>query len=633
MVLEFSDLQKQQLIDFYNMSRKSTLEYSHRLYPYVLIIGILLGGLLALSLGGSSLLVEGMKIAGLPVIFSAVIIFYYNSNITAEKSVSRGSLPVRKTFVLLYVLVAVYSYIIPSRNWVYFVAVGVLYTLTLYYVLYTKEPRSSVVVLKSSFLLLLVSLSLSLQQPLYYANTDIIPHLYASVHVYDTGTIIPESTSNYEYFPLYHILFGTYLLIAGNAEYEMYFILSGFAFALSPYLIYLFVSTVTDNDRLVSSSIIIYSTLPVVIYYSAYVITRTFAFFGFVLILYLLFRMMGRNEFRLRILFVIISLYTLLVHQVSYIQIIVLLMILLGINYLIQGRSSFSFLELMVFSLPFIAYWTLIAEELFQSILFRQILGMGLEDTTSNVEPSITTFHILEYINNHIYVSLIFFGISIALIANREDLRVAGVFGLLTSIFMMYGPQNVINRLAVFRLDRLMLLLAPFAALLIAISIYRLSLLSRAQKQVNKGVPVGKVIIIFAFFVFATTSLTGGIYHDAAADSPDIDWANPPEHFTESELNGFDHLKNVPTDTEVYSDREAEKYMYSVTLLPDREHNHRVIYETNNLPDSMMIVRTERKNTDGVYFGGSRSTYLYDGPLPVNDRSVIYNNGGVQYVD
>ncbi|NKE36549.1 hypothetical protein GWG54_12110 [Natronococcus sp. JC468] len=599
------------------------------------IITAVVGGVsFAFYIQQPNLAIEGMKILGIPLIISAVFILsledpirlknylnmheYLNYSIDTHLNQSR----INKIFFIVFSL-TIFSLLLSSeRYWYFFVLVSLLFSIILIEVIIEKTRNSYSIIIHCVLTLLLISFSVTLLQPLYYGMTDILSHFQRSVYTGSTGTIIGENATSYASFPLYHIFVGSLLSLLGDYTIKTFFIITGLSYSFTPSFVYIFARRITKHEGLSCGSVLAYSTLPVVIYYSTYVVTRTFAFIGFLLLLSLIFpRRIGKRP-AYYVLFLVISVYILLVHQVSFIQIMFLLVSLTVASAIILKKNIREYKMILFLSIIFISYWIYNASDLLSHLISIQILGLEHASNYSGAGVSTISFHPIEYLNSHFMVLFIFIGIAIILKRREDDLVILGVFALICSSFMVYNPLYVIERLQLFRLDRLVLLVSPITGIVIGFTLW-----SFGSSNQNRQIRVQNLVLIFIFFIFVFSSVTGGIYHDAAADSPDIDWAEPPEHFSEKELQSFDFSERIPDNSEIGTDYHSYRYLDSRSI-GDQEHSRQVtsIEDPKETHMDYLLIRSGRLSGSGVYFGSGRSKYLYNSSIPVSDKSAIYSN-------
>ncbi len=94
------------------------------------------------------------------------------------------------------------------------------------------------------------------------------------------------------------------------------------------WVLFLLFRQITKNIQMSLLACLVFSTTPVVIEYSTYVVTRVMAFIGFIFFLYLAHRQIQTSNWRsFSVLTIVFSLYLILVHQVSIIQILFLLFV------------------------------------------------------------------------------------------------------------------------------------------------------------------------------------------------------------------------------------------------------------------------------------------------------------------
>lgn len=610
---------------------KSVRDLSN-LLPLFLVVGVSFGCLIAFYIGGVSMIIQGLQLSGLPLLIAAgTMIVQRRRGITSFATTTSSPIPNRytswKVFSIFYMMAIVTLALSPVRSYLFFVLIGILYTIPLVNVLLNDDTNTGIILVQCVSLLLLTAFSLTLNYPLFFGYTDLLPHISMYKYTAINGATIPPSHphGNNGYFPLFHIFIAQYAQIAGQISNTMYFVISGATFSLSPLLVYLLCKKLTNNSTILKLSPVVYSALPSVIYHSAYTVTRVFAVLGALLIFISLFTVWNTSRNGYRLIYLLSVFYTLFVHHVSYLQIsfIIFVLILSGILVGVEWRMSIS--STLILALPFCVYWVFVSYSIFLRVLQFHLFRPDSADVSGSV--SAVTFHISEYINNYIFIIALMIGVYLSMRDENKRMQMIGLFGLLLSTFMMYSPIHVLEFAELLRVDRLVLLLSPMAAILISYG-----LVKTISPRWNKIDTIRIGLLIFLFVVFAASSATGGIFYDTGADSPDVEWAQPPEHFIESELAAFEFVNHIPDNETIASDWQSERYIVNLAgdpSLPSQSYTASSIAEPNDLPENYTFIREYRMSNKGVILGEDRTVHE-DDKFEYSNKNIIYSNEDVK---
>ena len=170
------------------------------------------------------------------------------------------------------------------------------------------------------------------------------------------------------------------------------------------------------------------------------------------------------------------TVYILLVHQVSTPQILFLLLLLLGCEWFIGSekhlQSSFFIFEIILF----LAYWFYVAFD-FGSYVGRSRLSPDLFDAPI-VRDTLQSYSPLTFLFNNVdtLVFLFFAIIGIGYLLWKQKPAYAPVFGLFALLtIVLYVPtpiQTLWQTMRLLRFDRFMLLLSPFMAFIMGWGLY-----------------------------------------------------------------------------------------------------------------------------------------------------------------
>jgi hypothetical protein len=605
----------------------SSREFS-QILPGLLFLGVCIGVIFGIIIDGVGLAITGLKIAGLPLLIASVIIKVLYKNQKKEIITIHwlSSNKINKLFILIALITCIHLILVPGRGYIYVGLVTILFLVALTDPLFSKHSNPKSSILQTSILLLILSYSLTLRVPMFFGSTDVLPHMQYSAYTSETGAIIPETVSNYAHFPLFHIFYSIFLDISPFSLETSYFILSGLIFAFTPFLIFCIAREITGDDRLSSLSTIVYGSLPFVVHYNSYFVTRTLFYIGMLVFFVIMFRMRKFTDRRYGVLLLFVVPFLLLSHQVSFIQMLVILSVFGVCGLLVNGSTpTIRPVHFALLTITFFGYWIYVSQDLLTRIVTSHILGGGTTAQATGVDTVVIGIHVVEMIHNSVYVILLLVGAAIAL---RQDNRLAKA-GILVIVFvpiLIYSPLDIFERLSRFRHDRMRLMLAPFAAIMIALAIREL--VSKST-TIPKNTTIVSILVLCS--VFFGLGITGGFYHDATADSPDIEWTGPPQHFTEEEVKAMEFTQMTREDSEVAADRRSAEYLESlVTSDLDSSKSHNNVTEITDpyeINSNYIIYHEHRHNQYGLHFSTGTGSYLFAGHIPFDEKNEIYTNG------
>lgn len=609
------------------LSQKNFVSIFAHTLPALFVLGVGSGMIIGMLIGGIELAISGLLVTGIPFILSSIYIRKREDiNTTSGHISSLEQYPLFQLFVIFYSVGGLYLSTIQERGYAFFSILTILYILA---IASTFQQRPEQGIGFAIATLLMSIYSVTLRVPLFIGGTDILPHLSYTLHITNTGSIISEQVTNYANFPLYHILNASYIEIAGESPERSFFIVIGMTVGLTPLLVYSVASRLTHDRRFSCQVAVTYSTLPMIIYAGQYSITRTFAFIAFLIVIWsLLTKSSGRKISQKTILIIGIT-FLLLVHQVSYIQVLSLLFLWWGISLILTKKDKLvSRYDLMLFVIPFAAYWVYNAENFIIQLVISQIFGKNISPATQSINTSLPTFHIFEYTNAYLLGMLLLSGIVISLKSKNTRIRITALFTLLCTPLIIYSPIHIINRLKMFRIDRFVLLLSFFTALFVTIGIRDVL---RVLVTITPNRSTYIFVAILAVFVF--TGSLGGIYHDTAADSSQISWQQPKEHIERSERAALDHTINIPEGKRIRVDGISYKYLSSGLANPESKTELMTSYNVDTIQGSddttgeYMVYLKNRESRGNLVLGEYAGDYIYNGRLDTREKSQFYSSG------
>ncbi|WP_292393443.1 hypothetical protein [Methanoculleus sp. UBA303] len=530
------------------------LEKVTEAFPYLVLVTYIAGFIFSILIDRVSYLVNG-SILAIPAIigvFTFIIIKKRDVDLSGNIGLFSYN-PSKSTllFGLLYTLTIAILLIASAESKWGLVAILILYVTILVQVL--SRRIVPVVVLVETMLTLAVTIySYTLRSALYFGATDTMPHIYMSTVTYLSGHIIPPELGNYTHFPLYHIFMALSSLTLGLDIQSSLFVTTCLIYISTVPLLYYLVIRIFRNEQISLLIILAYAMNANVTYYGTYMVTRTMAYVGFLILLYLLYSLaspksdtesaVARPTAR-RVLVVIMLVFILLTHQISTPMIIILLGLLFTLELLIHDEMHVNLVFLTVPVALFACYWIFVAHSFIWELLPR---------TEPNLYKSIVFAKVeylgLSFLVNRIDILLIvFFALLGALyLIWKQQPRYSIIFGILGLVAIFLNVPNILTTVFQFveilRMDRFALLVLPFLALIMGVGMY----IFAKFLSIRGCTPRWSGILLAALIaIYGIGSL--GLVKDE------------PDHirysFCEEEIAGFDHvLKTVPSGSSLHSD-------------------------------------------------------------------------------
>jgi len=404
---------------------------------------------------------------------------------------------------------------------------------------------------------------ITLSYQLFFSTTDVMGHIFMASVTYLSGHSIPVDLSpSYSSFPLYHIFIAQSAHVLNLPVQQSLFLVTCPIYAVTVVFIYQIFASVTGNPRLSLFACLVFSMTGVVLSEGVQMITRSSAFVGFVVLLYLLFKMGTLNENRqiFQGLAVIMAVFIILVHQVSIILIVILLFILMICEYIVADQKYLSTIFVLYICVLFLGYWGYSALQFLAwfgrsrwniDFFEFEVKHTVLSDPTMGQDQVVLT-----YLYNNIPTSIfaIFAVPGIVYLIWKQKpkyLAVFGLFSLITLVFYLPNPLFASETFShLFRIDRFEILLSPIMALAMA-SGFLLIYSYQGKRNVSKQIVQSIILIIFVGFAFFSL---GNIILTEEPGTQRL-------YFTSEELGGFEFVfDNVPYGSSLYSDYYTKRY-------------------------------------------------------------------------
>jgi hypothetical protein len=582
--------------------KNKILNWIAHLVPLALVLAVPVGFIIAVLLQKINMALSGL-ILGIPTIAGIILIRKIQDNDIDFKGSSILFLFNQQSLIRIFLLIFIISVIIilesGIRSTVFLLLIVSLHCIILIQI-FSKNPLPWVIVTEIVFTLIILIYSATVTSSYYFGSTDIIPHSFFANVTSSTGHIISPDFSEYAFFPLYHIWIASLSLITGFNSYETIIFLTCPVFAVSVVFVYFLFTRIMENQQIVLLSCLLYSSSSVVVFYGTYVVTRTIAFIGFILLLYFLYSaretQIKTRVFIFESLAVLTIIYIILVHSVSTPMFLLLFIILLFCEWIVARQKYMRFIFLFFMVCFSISYWLFSAYS-FTSDLISTRLNVDNFDIpvvfNSPFQETPLLGALVSIINYLPFIILLFFGIAgILYVIGRkkpEYTTVFGLFSLITIVLYVPSPlQSIWQTMGVLRFDRFQLLILPFIVLMMAFGIW---LFSKYLSQNKIPVKIISFIIVVLFILYSCSSV--GLIQYKLKENTSYRFS-----FNAAELVGFNFIqKNLPSGSSVFSDDYSSKYLFEPL-------QSKTIQDTADLSSNSgyFVITKKQFYTDGLLF-------------------------------
>lgn len=555
------------------MQRNEIIGSLARLFPVLVVIGVIGGLAFAFLINRQDFVIRGIGLA-IPALLAAVLILLLNRSranlLEASLSDRVNKRALTLIFTLLFLASVILLVVYSEKTWPYFLVSTGLSIVILWQILLTDQSYK--IILTEIVLCLTENIvSVTLSKPLYYGFTDIIGHMYISKLTYLSGHTVPlDYSGSYANFPLYHILIAAGTMLSGIDTKLVLFILTAIVYVSVIPVIYFIVIKMINNNRVALLACLSFAFSYTGIFYGTYMVTRVMAFVGFVFILYFLYKQYNRKNDQpdiietihnrnllLNALAILLALFTVLVHQVSILQICALLLLLILCEWALNNKRYIILKFFAVLSIIFTAYWIFQAYSFSRNLIEDKLLVDSISSGVS-IKGSIQAFNALPFliVNIDMFIVLFFalIGTIYVLSSDRKkSLASVCLFSLLVLVLYVPNPLlSIYQLMTVFRFDRFALLVSPFIALATGLGIF---ILYKYFNSVRVPMLAGIFVITLLFGSFA---LMSSGFENVVASS---DQNSSRNYFNAAELDSFSFVENhVPNNSIIYSDYDTERY-------------------------------------------------------------------------
>lgn len=604
---------KENRFDAAGKASRKPLDAFAQLYPYFTISSIILIATVSIAIGVFDLAVRGLQTIGIPVIIASVALIF--ARVTEHRfDVSRhapvgysnsvvGRVLCRKkvtvsVFLLLFAVSVWLLTVGQYRPWTYFVVVSIIYALVAFQI-FVREFDARIVLAEVPLLLLNQIYGVTLKYPYYYGWTDIFTHIERAKITYLTGHTVSSSIDvMYAKFPLYHIFVSEATYFLDLDMKTSLFLLTPIPYVMTAILLYYLLAGAVQDDRIPALATVLYSANTIVLFYGNYMITRTMAFVGFVFLLYIIYKRSNEGTASYTYLLVLMAYFTTIVHQVSMLQIILLLAVLYVCKRVVGFPRFLRLRTLLLITGIFLTYWVFFAWNFVVTLLdtFTRsehydepvIQSLGTESANTNPLAEFAR-RIRHLVQNYVILFYAVLGIGIGLYEEyTKYARTLLLFSLVALGLFVPSPLHVIGQaMDLFRFDRFKLFVSPFVAM--AMSVGVVSFFRKVNWSRNDAIRWAGTAFAFALVIaYVFTSVTHPL---VASDSEDLPWSESKNYLTEPEVEGFNFvLQEVDLASTVRSDAHARKFFNRRAYndrnrLYQRSYQSEVIYNVSNVSE------------------------------------------------
>lgn len=610
----------------------------------ILILGLIGGYAIAFLLNKLSLrLLFTSLFIVLPIILSQL--FLTKIQLKNEDILSLNMLQIPqikpKLILILYVFLYLISIILlritETRSIVYFLIICCLFSIIFLQII-SKKTNVQIIFFEIMFLTINIIYGVTLKYPFYIGMSDIIGHTTLSQFIYNYGSLVPPDFEySYSNFPLFHILIAIGALFTNLNIQITYFILGGLIILILIPFIYSIFYMVIKNQQIVLLTCLLFSSSSIVIFSGTYFVASVIAFIGFVILVYLFFKLETQiDNFNIKILLYIVALFIILVHQVSIIQILFLLTLFLIIYYLVTSKFPKTFYIYISTILIFLAYWMYSAYEFLSLIITSRTdpkyLGTVIYTWQDTAPDPNWLLDSLQYQYNNISVAIfLFFGLIgiFILIHNKKSVAViVSFFSFICLFFYLRTPLvNLWQYEWLFGFSRMTRLVAPFMAFIMACGMY--SILTE-NNQRYRNILVFTTILIFFLFSFSSISTTQN-----AGDSSELWPTMVRPYFKVVDLRAFNYIEEYSNSGEqITTDYWAFRYFAMKKYFSRTQELNIKWFETKIIPfdkipddrQGMIIFRKEDFQQKKTLSFGSSSLEYNDENIQLIGKKLFQNN-------
>lgn len=551
------------------------------LLPYFLLAVAALGLTLNIVLRRIDLLVISLVLI-IPLAAAAVILLVRrNSEISPLAlpafvgHISFTHLFLASTLLIISSLIILMSN--SERPIVYFALISLYPGLLLLQILCRRPGwTDKLILLEIIFYSLNLAWGATLKYPLYFADSDILPHMYI------IDTILKTSHSQtydiiYQYYPLYHIFSAVGIEITGLSIKTSIFIIMGIAWQAAIISGFVIFRRISNSDKIAAIGCLLMASSSQVIFYGTYPIARALAFVFLTGWLVLILNRKAQ-DLRYFLLSLIIMAAMILAHHLNIVQVIPILLVVYFCQLLFnrkQPNQPFEPLYIFLFAFCCLSYLVWVAASMSGPHLASVVQEIVNSDFAFSSNPTagygFSTIWGIIYYSFVLLLCLLGLQVLINHLKSTESNRIGAAFAIggfvLLAVFIP-GPLDLLPFSKSLLVTRLSLMVTPFVIFLM---IYGIIYLIDIKISFRTGSPgMGRLSIIPAVFVvlmsfFSNISIGNALDNN---DFPHTSIMKTP-YFTEAEMTSFSFLNDKGVySLPIYADYQTtrvENILYTYT--------------------------------------------------------------------
>ncbi len=501
-------------MDFKLLSKLKKIEIIQISYAFIAISQLFL---LFLSILNISLFVRSLLFI-VPLIICCITCIILKNNFSRIRSFSMDEFQLNENksrfLVLTYLLLLIWSIIsliCDVQRPLLFIVILILMGLSIFVQILVSSNLNKYLFFSQLFILhILLTYSLTLKYYFYFGAGDILAH-FKWIEIIE---ILGHTTNGfgyhtYQFFPLYHIFLAMGDLIIGSSSILLnhrIFLICGFLMPITDLCVYGIVYTISRDPKISAIASLLFVFNREIIFYSSYMVTRSFAFIILMLIIYLLFLKIKHREY----LCLLFTLVLNLSHQTTLLYATFILLVL-HVFFSYYSRHSLKN-YIILFIASYISYWFFIATN-FSTYVMSKIVEHENVITSSKISyitggitnkyPASVVF-LLDRIDYAIMVLLICFVLFFFLSKYKYHVKENFEFLVIPSFIftVFYFPTFVLlfSQLNnIFLIYRLPLLVSIFIVFLVTLGlVVFMKLLGNRPKM---------ILIIAIFLLLSTFSI------------------------------------------------------------------------------------------------------------------------------
>ena len=622
--------------------RAYTAERLVTFFPYLLFSISAAGVAFTLYIHRIDLTITSLILVIPMILAGAVLVSTRNRFLNGEVTIALEYLPFGLLIFsgcLLFAISLCLLVIYPVRPLIYFLTSGLFAGMILLQIL-AKRPQWTDAVIVSEILIFSLSLiwGVTLKYPLYFLDTDTLVHLNLINTILETKHV-EFALTNYQYYPLYHILAAQGVQVTGLSLPLALFVIMGIIWQIGILFSFLIFKNLTDSPQMALIGMLLFATSSQVFFYGTYPIARSLAFVLMMGWLFLIFYKAKQSR-ALLFLSLIIMVALILSHHLNVLFIIPLLLLLYFCQLTLSHHTRYRIIDplfIFLFTICCTGYLLWIAATMASSTIPDALLGILRMDTA--LPADFTHGYGLTVLWGAIYYSFVLFLSFLGLkyiysVVNLNKFKGALTFslaGLFMLVLYVPGPVELLPLSDILLTRRFQLIFTPFVILLMVFGIqYLLRLGSEAGTSISQfsRLRANSTILAAAFVVILTCFSLVSTGNAQDNDSlPHTSMMDTP-YFNYGELQSFSFLAGTArADQPLFSDYQTIRDVFDLGKFTDR--NIITGGDINDLTSGYLILRiAELKRKSALTFssdGKGRTTYRYTMESSMPENNIILN--------